>query len=434
MSPVIRDLVITPIAFSDPPLLNSWGVHEPLALRIIIELITEDGAVGLGECQGGVKRLQQLELVKPALIGLSIFSTSLIEQRIEAVLGSQGDVDRGATARLGGGTGGQVGAPTKASRGVFSPIEVACLDAQGHTLGLGVVDLLGGRVRAAVPYSAYLFYKWAEHPADGDRGAIGDRWGPALDPQGLVDQAAKMIKEYGFAAIKLKAGVFPPEQEIAAIKALAEAFPGVPLRIDPNGCWTEETSIAVGAALVEELEYLEDPILGRGPMGAVARAVGMPLATNMCVIDFADIPEALELGSIGVVLSDHHVWGGLRHSLELAAICRTVGWGLSMHSNSHLGISLAAMTHLGAAMPNLDYACDTHYPWNFTEDVIVPGPIRFIDGSMPVPEGPGLGVELDHDRLAKQHEVFVASGRQERDDTAYLRRVDPTYDPTQPRF
>ena len=63
------------------------------------------------------------------------------------------------------------------------------------------------------------------------------------------------------------------------------------------------------------------------------------------------------------MLSDHHYWGGLRNTRELAAICRTFGVGLSMHSNTHLGISLAAMTHVAATVPNLDYACDRHYPW-----------------------------------------------------------------------
>ncbi|HLT62613.1 MAG TPA: enolase C-terminal domain-like protein, partial [Microlunatus sp.] len=267
------------------------------------------------------------------------------------------------------------------------------------------------------------------------------------DPAGVVAQAKLMIDRYGFRSIKLKAGVFPPEQEIAAIKALAEAFPELPLRIDPNGAWTVPTSIMVGQALADELEYLEDPTLGQDGMAEVARQVSMPLATNMCVIGFEDVPGAVAKGSVGVVLSDHHVWGGLRHSLELAAICETFGLGISMHSNSHLGISLAAMTHLGAVIKNLDYACDTHYPWNSDQDVIRKpagtdedaareqhAPLTFRDGSLALPEGPGLGVELDPDALAARHEDFLASGRTKRDDTSYLRRVQPDFDPTLPRF
>ncbi|GAA2108809.1 glucarate dehydratase family protein [Microlunatus panaciterrae] len=419
----IRDMIITPIAFSDPPLLNSWGVHEPLALRCVVEIVLQDGTVGLGECQGGSLRTDQLRAVREAVIGQDVFATSAIEERIHAVLGDQ---------TVAG--GGAVGMPRMAVRGVFAPIEVACLDAQGKLLGVRVCDLLGGPVRDAVPYSAYLFYKWAEHPALDGREPIGDTWGAALDPGGLVAQTRALIDRYGFTSIKLKAGVFPPEQEIAAIKALAAAFPGLPLRIDPNGGWSVPTAIRVGRELETELEYLEDPVLGREQMAAVAREVSMPLATNMCVVAFEDIPDAVARGSVGVVLSDHHVWGGLRHSLELAAICRTFDLGVSMHSNSHLGISLAAMTHLGAATPNLSYACDTHYPWNLTEEIVRPGALRFVDGSVPVPDGPGLGVELDRDALARQHEVLLRSGRTVRDDTSYMRRVEPGYDPTLPRF
>jgi len=420
----IADLIITPIAFADPPLLNSWGVHEPLALRTVIQVVTAAGVVGLGECGGGANRLNQLNQVRSQLIGMSIFDTNAIEQRLLSILGTTGEA---------GEKDGSVGRSPAVSA-TFSPIEVACLDAQGKALGVRVVDLLGGPVRDAVPYSAYLFYKWAEHPAHDGSPAITDGWGAARDPAGVVAQAQTMIDTYGFGSIKLKAGAFPPDQEVAAIKALAEAFPGLPLRIDPNGAWTEATSVRVGHELAAELEYLEDPTLGRAGMAAVARQVPMPLATNMCVIAFDDIPEALDLGSIGVVLSDHHVWGGLRHSLELAGICRTVGWGMSMHSNSHLGISLAAMTHLGAAVPNLSYACDTHYPWNSDQEIIAGGALEFVDGSLPVPPGPGLGVELDPDALARQHELFVRSGRTERDDTGYLRRSQPDYDPTLPRF
>jgi glucarate dehydratase len=137
---------------------------------------------------------------------------------------------------------------------------------------------------------------------------------------------------------------------------------------------------------------------------------------------------------VQVVLADHHYWGGLTLSRHLGTLCEAFGLGMSMHSNSHLGISLAAMTHLAAATPNLTYACDTHYPWNGADDVVMPGALRFVDGGVPVPTGPGLGVELDHAKLERLHEQYVASGRQVRDDTGYARRFQPDYDPTLPRW
>jgi glucarate dehydratase len=313
---------------------------------------------------------------------------------------------------------------------VLSPFEVACLDIQGRTVGRPVSDLLGGAVRDRVEYSAYLFYKWAGH-AEGEE----DAFGPALDPSGIVAQARRMVDEYGFSALKLKGGVFPPEEEVEAVRALRESFPDSPLRIDPNAAWSVRTSVRVGRELEGVLEYLEDPTAGIGGMAEVARQVPMPLATNMCVVTFDHLRPAVAADAVQIILSDHHFWGGLGRSKALASTCDTFGLGLSMHSNSHLGISLAAMTHLAAATPNLTYACDTHWPWKDpADDVIEPGVLRFADGAVEVPTAPGLGVELDREALARLHEQYLACGITTRDDTGYYRSRHPDFDPTPPRW
>ena len=159
----------------------------------------------------------------------------------------------------------------------------------------------------------------------------------------------------------------------------------------------------------------------------------MPLATNMCVVAFDHLEPAVRKRSVSVVLSDHHYWGGLQRSRLLGGICETFGLGLSMHSNSHLGISLAAMVHLAAATPNLTYACDTHWPWK-TEDVVKDGALTLVDGSVPVPTAPGLGVEIDDDALDALHEQYVRCGIRERDDTGYMRAVDPSFELASPRW
>ena len=168
-------------------------------------------------------------------------------------------------------------------------------------------------------------------------------------------------------------------------------------------------------------------------MAAVARQVEVPLATNMCVIAFEHLRPAVLADAVQVILSDHHLWGGLRRSALLGGIADTFGLGLSMHSNSHLGISLAAMVHLAAATPNLTYACDTHYPWK-TEDLVVPGVLDFKDGSVRVPDGPGLGVELDEDALGRLHEQYLRCGQRGREDTAYMRSVVPGFAPNTARW
>lgn len=409
----ITDITVTPLAFRDPPLLNVAGVHEPLALRTIVQVRTDAGIVGIGEGRGDLAVVRGLQAVAPALVGTEVQAFTRLEQQVGGLLGGTGP------------------AALALRRMVLAPIEVACHDAWGKELGLPVSELLGGAVREQVEFSAYLFYKWAGHPGADE--AL-EAYPEALDPDGIVAQAHSFVNAYGFRSIKLKGGVFPPEEEVEAVRALAAAFPDHPLRIDPNGAWTVETSLRVAAQLQDVLEYLEDPTIGLQGMSEVARGAGMPLATNMCVVAPEQLREAVERDSVQVVLSDHHIWGGLRRTRELAATCAALGIGLSMHSNSHLGVSLAAMAHVAAASENLDYASDTHYPWNLADDVLAGGPLRIADGVLQVPQGPGLGVELDLDKIAELHERYVTSGRTDRNDATYMRTVRPSFDPALPRW
>ncbi|MGE4362801.1 MAG: glucarate dehydratase family protein [Mycolicibacterium sp.] len=419
MAPIrVTGARITPVAFADPPLLNTVGVHQPYALRAIIQLDTDAGLVGLGETYADTRHLARLRAAAVAITGLDVFALN----RIRASIGSRLEGDTAAV-----GTAGMITSASVVDQ-VLSPFEVACLDVQGQSLGRPVSDLLGGAVRDAVPFSAYLFYKWAGHP-----NAEPDRFGEAMDPDGLVAQARRIIDEYGFTAIKLKGGVFPPEEEMAAIEALSRNFPGLPLRLDPNAAWTPQTAVKVASGLAGILEYLEDPTPGLAGMAEVAQQAPMPLATNMCVVAFDQLAPAVTKNAVRVVLSDHHYWGGLQRSRLLAGICDTFGLGLSMHSNSHLGISLAAMVHLAGATPNLTYACDTHWPWK-TEDVVKDGALAFVDGAVPVPTSPGLGVEIDDDALDALHEQYVRCGIRDRDDTGYMRTVDPSFEPAGPRW
>jgi glucarate dehydratase len=421
--PRITGIRITPVAVQDPPLLNSVGVHEPYALRAVLELATDAGLTGLSEAYGDDPTLHRMRLAAPALIGLSIFDLNGLTQRVLAVLG---EVAPDTHTELAG-----PASTAKAVASIVAAFEVGLYDLQGKATGQRVCDLLGGAVRDAVPYSAYLFYRWAEHPVD--PGYPKDDWGEALDPAGIVAQAQRLVDRYGFGSLKLKGGVFPPEQEIAAIRALRAAFPDHPLRLDPNANWTVPTSLSVAGELEGVLEYLEDPADGIGGMAEVAAGTPIPLATNMCVTTFADLPEAVARRAVAVVLSDHHFWGGLRASQWLAGICDTFGLGLSMHSNTHLGISLAAMTHLAAATPNLTYACDTHSVWQH-EDVIEPGALAIRGGRLPVPDGPGLGVTLDRAALDALHQQYLTCGVRRRDDVAAMRVVDPDWTGERPRF
>ncbi|WP_282161021.1 enolase C-terminal domain-like protein [Ulvibacterium marinum] len=418
----ITDIYNTQIAVGDPPLLNAAGLHAPYALRIIVEVITDVGIIGLSEIPGSEKIYNSLEELKPHLIGQDIFQLHTIKNLIQDEFGKKED-QRGV-------------APwdQRLLVHLFSAIEVACLDCIGKKLDRPVVDLLGGRSRDKVPFSAYLFYKYegagGELGFDMDSNAFGwlkARQEEALSPDQIVSQAKAMCEEFGFQSIKLKGGALHPDIECNSMLALREAFgPDVPLRLDPNAIWSLETAIKYGKKMEGILEYYEDPVRGQKKMGALSKEVNIPLATNMCTTSFEDIPSSIQFGSEHIILSDHHFWGGLRASMELNKICQTFGRGFSMHSNSHLGISMAAMTHLGAAVPHLDYALDTHYPWQ-VDEVIKGGKLRIEEGFVEVPKGPGLGVELDREQLQKLHTRFLECGLKERNDEVEMKKVNPDW-------
>ena len=258
--PRIKEIHITPIAIVDPPLLNAAGLHAPYALRTILEIVTDDHISGISEIPGTSDIDAALEESKQVLIGKDVFELNDIRQCLENRFGVDSTKDRGL-------------APWDQRKlvHIFSAVEVACMDIMGKVMGRPVVDLLGGKMRDSVPFSAYLFYKY-----EGAGGTFGFNTDPAamgwslarqksaLNPSEIVAQAQAMCKEFGFQSIKLKGGVFEPRQEVDAIIALREAFgPNVPLRIDPNALWEVETAIRYGKEMEPILEYLEDPVRGQ---------------------------------------------------------------------------------------------------------------------------------------------------------------------------
>lgn len=422
------------IAIADPPLRSSYGLHAPYALRTILELESDDGIVGLAETHGGDAMAADVARVTREVVGRDAWTLgATLLPMLSPAAG-----DRSQTHRVPGEN------PLDASTRLYSALEMAALDLVGKSVGQPVCALLGGRVRDVVPFSAYLFYKHAGGGGEGDD-ARSDEYGEGLTPEAMVRQAQQMIDGYGFREIKLKAGVLDPPDEIATILALRDAFgPGVPLRIDPNCAWSVETSVEVGLALAGALTdggYLEDPTAGLDGMADVRRrllaeGIDTPLASNVATTTFEHLPIAVRDDAVQIVLCDPHYWGGLRQVQHLARVCEAFGLGLSMHSNSHLGISLMAMAHVAAASPHLTYACDTHYPWQSTDDeVIAGGRVPFEHGGVRVTDAPGLGVTLDHDQLARGRERYAHCAYRRRDDQAEMRRhVDPTWTRRLPRW
>ncbi len=434
----IVEMRVHSIAIADPPLRSSYGLHSPYALRTVLELKNDDGVTGISETHGGDAIARGFEALKPRLIGAEPYRLAglLLPMIEDDPKGTS--LDRSQTYHVPGEN------PLDAAARLYSAIEIASLDLIGKSVGKPVCDLLGGRVRDAVPFSAYPFYKHAGGGGEGSD-ARPDEYGEALTPEALVEQVKQMVAKYGFRDIKFKTGVLDPEVEIETVKQLRAALgPGVPLRMDPNCAWSVETSVRVGKALAKELGnggYLEDPAAGIDGMAEVRRTllqagIDTPLASNVAVTSFADIPESVTKDAVQVILCDPHYWGGLRQVQHLGKICRTFNLGLSMHSNTHLGVSLMAMAHVAAATPHLTYACDTHYPWQSEKDEIVAGGrVQIIDGCVRIPDKPGLGVELDYDQLARGRERYVTCLYRKRDDAEEMRKhVDRSWKRILPRW
>jgi glucarate dehydratase len=127
------------------------------------------------------------------------------------------------------------------------------------------------------------------------------------------------------------------------------------------------------------------------------------------VVNFEQLAANVLNTAVDVILLDTTFWGGIRACIKAAAVCETFQLGVAVHSSGELGIQLATMLHLGAVLPNLSFAADAHYH-HLRDDIIVGGPMRYEEGRIRVPDGPGLGVKLDREKLGQYHELYRRLG------------------------
>ena len=135
----------------------------------------------------------------------------------------------------------------------------------------------------------------------------------------------------------------------------------------------------------------------------------MPLATNTVVVNFEQLAANVLNTAVDVILLDTTFWGGIRPCVKAAGVCETFQLGVAVHSSGELGIQLATMLHLGAVIPNLTFAADAHYH-HLTDDIIEGGRMRYDGGKIKVPNGPGLGVALNRDKVAEYNELYKRLG------------------------
>ena len=379
----IRITGIRPTTVTVPleaPLRHANGCHWGRFVRTIVEVDTDVGITGLGEMGGGG------ESAEAAFKGLERYLEGHDPFQLEALR----FLIANPTASL------------YNNRTQFlAAIEFACLDIIGKALDQPVYNLLGGKLRDAVPFASYLFFRY---PRDAQRS------GEVRTSDQLVAEAERLKSAHGFTSHKLKGGVFPPAYELECYRALAASLPGDSLRYDPNAALPLEDAIRFGRA-IEDLsnDYYEDPVWGLNGMRQVRDAVRIPTATNTVVVNFEQLAANLRDPAIDVILLDTTFWGGIRPCLKAAGVCETMQTGIAVHSSGELGIQLATMLHLGAVLPNLTFAGDAHYH-HLDDDVIEGGKLAYRDGAINVPDGPGLGVSLDPERVDRYAELYRRLG------------------------
>lgn len=364
----------------EAPLRHANGCHWGRFVRTIVEVETDDGLIGLGEMGGGGESAEAvLRAMKSYLVG---HDPARLEEMRFLIANPTASLYNNRTQAL-------------------AALEFACLDILGQKWGVPVCDILGGKLRDRVPFASYLFFRYP-NAADGS--------GEARTVDQMVAHALELKTKYGFTSHKMKGGVFPPEYEMECYRAVAQALDGDRFRFDPNGVWSTETAIWFGQQ-IESIrnDYLEDPVFGMNGMRRVREKVRMPLATNTVVVNFEQLAANVLDTAVDVILLDTTFWGGIRPCVRAAGVCETFQIGVAVHSSGELGIQLATMLHLGAVVPNLSFAADAHYH-HLTDDIIEGGKLAYRDGAIEVPDGPGLGVRLDRDKLAEYSELYRRMG------------------------
>ena len=364
----------------EAPLRHANGCHWGRFVRTIVEIETDNGLIGLGEMGGGGESAEALfRALKTMLAG---HDPARLEEMRFLVANPTASLYNNRTQAL-------------------AALEFACLDILGQAWGVPVCDILGGRLRDRVPFATYCFWRYP-NPETGS--------GEVRTPEQLVAFATEMKRRFGFTTHKMKGGVFHPDYEIEAYRALAHAFPGDSLRFDPNGVLSTEQAIRFGQG-IEGLrnDYLEDPVYGLHGMRRTREMVRIPLATNTVVVNFEQLAANILNTAVDVILLDTTFWGGIRACVKAAGVCETFQIGVAVHSSGELGIQLATMLHLGAVIPNLSFAADAHYH-HLTDDIIEGGLMKYEGGSIAVPNGPGLGVKLNREKLGQYSELYKRLG------------------------
>lgn len=434
--PTIAAVEVVPVAGHDSMLLNLSGAHGPFFTRNVVIITDSEGRTGLGEVPGGEKIRATIEDAGRIIIGQPV-------ARFRSLLR---DIATAFADRDSGGRGLQT-FDLRTTVHAVTAVESALLDLHGQFLGVPVAELLGdGQQRSAVPMLGYLFY--VGNPDSTDLPYLrepngADDWErvrreEAMTPAAVVRLAEAAQARYGFQDFKLKGGVQAGDLEVDAVTALKERFPDARITLDPNGGWLLQDAIRLGKRMRGVVAYAEDPcgaegkFSGREVMAEFRRATGLQTATNMIATDWREMSHAVRSNAVDIPLADPHFWT-MAGSVRVAQLCHEFGLTWGSHSNNHFDISLAMFTHVGAAAPGEITALDTHWIWQDGQG-LTRDPLLIRDGEIKVPDAPGLGIELDRERLAEAHALYLEHGLGARDDAVSMQYLVPgwEFDPKRP--
>ena len=365
----VRDLSVVPVTVPIRSRDEPYGLapyvsnHDEVTERdrVLVRLETENGVVGWGEMLAAMASPEATvavveEVVKPEVIGQSLRE---IVPFVESFYHPYVKVDP-----------------------FLGAVETAMWDALGRELGVSVSTLFGGASRREVPV-AYC---------------VG-----ILGPEESAEEAAFAHAE-GFTALKTKAG-HDWRDDVDRLVAMHEATDGeLDLRIDPNQGWSFEETVRVAARLEDEgvsLQYLEQPIRieSFGSLKRLRNRLTTPIAVNEDTYFEHNLTHLVKEDAIDVALVDLVPAGGIARVKEQVAVARDAGVSVSHHNGFDLGIKQAAVLHAVATTPGFDVAPDTvYYGW---DDYVLEEPLTLSEGSLAVPEGPGLGVAVDESKVER---------------------------------
>jgi L-alanine-DL-glutamate epimerase-like enolase superfamily enzyme len=261
-----------------------------------------------------------------------------------------------------------------------SGIELALWDICGKAVGQPVAVLLGGIIREQVEVAACMGIQSYER----------------------AKEMAAWCVEQGFGSLKTKAGS-DIREDVEMVRGVRDAVGDkLKLRVDPNRAYSPQQALELCRQLEQyNLQYLEQPIPAEPLTDAtrLRKETRVAIALNESVIGPKSVLDILQAGAAAFILPDTHIAGGILPCVTIGRICETAGIPCIMHCGHDLGPKTAAMLHVAASCPAYSLANDTTYYG--LEDDILTERFRIDRGTIAVPTKPGLGIEVDPDRLER---------------------------------